>query len=247
MGKKTRLKAERTDPFTNWFRTHVRSSDLQPAQWHDGQTSKYLESGIVQAGTNERLARQAWNKFAPHYNQFVHLERIRPQAKFVIENANLKPDSKVMSMAGGTSILETFIAKHKTPKGTVISVDLSEKMGEEGKKLAKKTGTKNIHFVTATSTSLPIKSNSQNIVPSIDQRITDHSQVHNILNEAHRVITKAPESRFLFSMLLQNPDEKTTIYRYFHEHGFAILKAGTAPIVTHAAIVVVAQPMAIRA
>lgn len=200
--------------FKEWFRLDVHKKDPTIEQGREMDEAYKRISAAKNAGE----LREEWRKSAKLYNSILPYEMIRPMADYVFTQARFKGDEHVLSFGSGTGIFESFIAQHKVPNGTVIGVDFAHEMNVEAKKLAEKSGAKNLFLVTADAEKIRIKSDSQNIVLAMSAQGINN-QI--IVEESKRILVKSPDSKLIIQIALY-PKGVNMLKQLLTRNGFEI-------------------------
>lgn len=92
-----------------------------------------------------RVQRYGWDKAAKFYDDSWKAQ-LKPAQDKLLEMADLKSGESVLETSCGTGQVTLRAARQVANGGKVIATDISEKMIEEAKKLAKENSLSNIHF-----------------------------------------------------------------------------------------------------
>lgn len=99
-----------------------------------------------------------FDNIAKNYDKLNNIISLGLQLKIkekAINNAVLKPDSKILDVCTGTGDIAIYIANNKLKEGRVTGVDFSENMLNIARKKA--SNIKNIDFIAADALNLPFK------------------------------------------------------------------------------------------
>jgi len=92
-----------------------------------------------------RVQRYGWDKAAKFYDDSWKAQ-LKPAQDKLLEMADLQPREIVLETSCGTGLVTLRAARQVANGGKVIATDLSEKMIDEAKKLARKKSFSNIRF-----------------------------------------------------------------------------------------------------
>lgn len=105
-----------------------------------------------------RVQRYGWDKAAKFYDDSWKYQ-LRPAQDKLLEMADLKPGEKVLETSCGTGQVTLRAARQVANGGEVTATDLSEKMIDEAKKLAKENSSSNIQFQRMDAENLDFEKN----------------------------------------------------------------------------------------
>lgn len=128
---------------------------------------KYKEYILPYQFTKREIA-QIYNLRAPIYLD-VRIT-IKEQMKILKEFLKIpvKKDCKLLSLGSGAGVLEVFLAEEVVPKGKVTGIDISSKLVNLARSIAKKKRVKNVKFLVQDMEKMKFESNSFDIVFSFD-------------------------------------------------------------------------------
>ena len=92
-----------------------------------------------------RVQRYGWDKAAKFYDDSWK-SQLKPAQDKLLEMAELQPGEEVLETSCGTGLVTLRAARQVANGGKVVATDLSEKMINEAKKLAKENSVSNIKF-----------------------------------------------------------------------------------------------------
>ncbi len=99
----------------------------------------------MDAALQRRVQRYGWDKASTHYETYWQAQ-LKPAQEKLLELAELKPGEKLIDIACGTGLVSFPAAKLVGENGSVLGSDISDKMVEHAKSLAKEANLNNIDF-----------------------------------------------------------------------------------------------------
>ncbi len=224
MAKPKKSINRRTDrpSFSAWYRETVSRTDPNPIAAHFA-VEQAKRIGVMDRDGDLRKSRRVWNQSADIYPRVFGLEQVAKSQRFVFSNVQFSGNENVLSVGSGTGIIENFIAQHCLKNGKLTGVDIADNMNKKAAELREKTGAKNFRVVTGSSHTLPIRSESQDIVLYLNAGEWNVHQMKKPLSEIFRVIRKTPKAKFLVSVFLDSPNELQHLKQMTSESGFDVL------------------------
>ncbi|MDO8624660.1 MAG: class I SAM-dependent methyltransferase [Candidatus Diapherotrites archaeon] len=209
--------------FSQFYRAHVLDRDPTKAESWTAM-AKRDELGIDRLFPDKRSLRRAWDAYAKHQDLFLPESALRFFNNFVFSEGKFKGDEHILSIGSGTGALETFLAKHKVPKGKVIGVDISDEMNKRAKKVVEKSQTKNALFVTADAMKLPVKTGSQDVAILNNFSVAHPHEYPALVSETRRALKKSEHSKVIFIGGYSNPRLLQQTLSFWENGGFRIEK-----------------------
>lgn len=95
-----------------------------------------------------RIQRYGWDKAVDHYERFWQ-RQLAPAQERMLEWADLRPGERVLDVACGTGLVTLPAAEAVGPEGEVFATDISQKMVDSARDLARRRGLANVRFERA--------------------------------------------------------------------------------------------------
>ena len=99
----------------------------------------------MEPALQRRIQRYGWDKASGFYETYWQ-QQLKPAQDRLLELANLKPGEKIIDIACGTGLVSFPAAEKAGDTGFVLANDISDKMVEEGARIAADKKTNNIGF-----------------------------------------------------------------------------------------------------
>lgn len=99
----------------------------------------------MDARLQRRVQRYGWDRAADFYEDHW-LSRLMPATECVLERAAIAPGERVLDLACGTGVLAIAAAGRVGPSGTIVGMDISEKMVDAASTAARALGLTNCRF-----------------------------------------------------------------------------------------------------
>ena len=143
--------------------------------------------------------RRMWEERAKNWVRIEKRQVFLATLDSILRNVELKPNDSIASLGSGNGVFETFIAKEIIPKGRMTCVDYAKNMNIEARNLARANGAKNVGFVTGAMDRIPLASDSQDVVMSINS-LQWVKNWRRAISEMRRIMKKTPDSRAVISV-----------------------------------------------
>ncbi len=207
--------------FSDFYRQFVRKTD--PTEQESFRAmQKRQELGIDELIVDEREMRRRWNQYAPSENNLLPVSALSVFNDYIFRNARLKGNETVLSVGSGGAALETFLAKHRLPKGKVIAVDISDEMNKRALDLKSRSQTPNIHAVTGSALNLPIAEKSADLVVLNNLSVLPENKYPKMVSSIRRAIKPNAESKVLMVAGYPTMQVLANTRRYWEQGGFKI-------------------------
>jgi len=178
----------------------IESVGNKPSKNELSEVDEIMEKSHQNLNLNSNIKNLYDKKLAQIWPRIVANENSPDELIILKKFVQIRNNSNITSIASGLGVFEMFLSRYFCPEGEISCIDFSREMNKKGAEISRKIKLKNLKFITASATELPIRDNTQDIVLARRTGLSMKTIWNKVLREVNRVLLKNDKSRFVYTV-----------------------------------------------